>query len=206
MARGLRGVGRLSAGAGSSVSGCGGRLLRRDRWIAAQAAACGSTRRAWPSAATAQAATCGRGGRHRRPRRGRPAAGLPIADLPGHRPASRSRHRTPRTGRAICSRRIQSPTTAPITWSARGLAGLARVSIAARRPSRLPPALVLTAGFDPLRDEGAAYADRLSAAGNRVAYVCFERQIHGFILMGKVLDEANAAVGLCASELKRALA
>jgi len=72
--------------------------------------------------------------------------------------------------------------------------------------SRLPPALVLTAGFDPLRDEGAAYADRLSAAGNRVAYVCFERQIHGFILMGKVLDEANAAVALCASELKRALA
>ena len=72
--------------------------------------------------------------------------------------------------------------------------------------SRLPHALVLTAGFDPLRDEGAAYADRLSAAGNRVAYVCFERQIHGFILMGKVLDEANAAVALCASELKRALA
>jgi acetyl esterase len=72
--------------------------------------------------------------------------------------------------------------------------------------SRLPPALVMTAGFDPLRDEGAAYADRLSAAGNGVAYVCFERQIHGFILMGKVLDEANAAVGLCVGELKRALA
>ena len=72
--------------------------------------------------------------------------------------------------------------------------------------SRQPPALGLTAGFDPLRDEGAAYADRLSAAGIRVAYVCFERQIHGFILMGKVLDEANAAVALCASELKRALA
>jgi acetyl esterase len=71
--------------------------------------------------------------------------------------------------------------------------------------SRLPPALVLTAGFDPLRDEGAAYADRLSAAGNRVAYVCFERQIHGFITMGKVLDEANVAVALCAAELRRAL-
>jgi acetyl esterase len=71
--------------------------------------------------------------------------------------------------------------------------------------SRLPPALVLTAGFDPLRDEGAAYADRLSAAGNRVTYVCFERQVHGFILMGKVLDEANTAVALCAAELRRAL-
>jgi acetyl esterase len=71
---------------------------------------------------------------------------------------------------------------------------------------RLPPALVLTAGFDPLRDEGAAYAGKLSAAGNRVSHVCFERQIHGFIMMGKVIDEANTAVALCAAELARALA
>ena len=72
--------------------------------------------------------------------------------------------------------------------------------------SRLPPALVLTAGYDPLRDEGAAYAEKLTAAGNRASYVCFERQIHGFITMGKVIDEANTAVALCAAELKRALA
>ncbi len=71
--------------------------------------------------------------------------------------------------------------------------------------SKLPPALVLTAGFDPLRDEGAAYADRLSAAGTPTTYVCFERQIHGFILMGRVLDEARSAVALCAAELRRAL-
>jgi acetyl esterase len=70
----------------------------------------------------------------------------------------------------------------------------------------LPPALVLTAGFDPLRDEGAQYAQALTAAGNQATYVCFERQIHGFITMGKVLDEANAAVALCAAELRRALA
>ena len=57
--------------------------------------------------------------------------------------------------------------------------------------SKLPPALVLTAGYDPLRDEGAQYAEALTAAGNRATYVCFERQIHGFILMGKVLDEAQ---------------
>jgi acetyl esterase len=69
---------------------------------------------------------------------------------------------------------------------------------------RLPPALVLTAGFDPLRDEGKAYAERLTAAGNRASHVCFDRQIHGFILMGKVLDEANTAVALCAAELRRA--
>ena len=71
--------------------------------------------------------------------------------------------------------------------------------------SRLLAALVLTAGFDPLRDEGMAYADALVAAGNRATYVCFERQIHGFITMGKVIDEANSAVALCAAELQRAL-
>jgi acetyl esterase len=71
--------------------------------------------------------------------------------------------------------------------------------------SRLPPALVLTAGFDPLRDEGLAYAEALTRAGTRADYVCFERQIHGFILMGRVLDEANTAVALCAAALKHAL-
>jgi acetyl esterase len=69
----------------------------------------------------------------------------------------------------------------------------------------LPPSLVLTAGYDPLRDEALAYAQQLSLAGNRVTHICFERQIHGFITMGKVIDEANAAVAICASELKRAL-
>ncbi len=69
----------------------------------------------------------------------------------------------------------------------------------------LPPALVLTAGFDPLLDEGQAYADALSAAGNRASYVCFSRQIHGFITMGRVLEEANSAVALCAAELRREL-
>src|SRR5271154_6481835 len=71
--------------------------------------------------------------------------------------------------------------------------------------SKLPPALVLTAGFDPLRDEGEAYAERLTAAGNHAGYVHFPRQIHGFVTMGKVIDEANTAVALCAAELKRIL-
>ncbi|MBB3179899.1 alpha/beta hydrolase [Variovorax sp. Sphag1AA] len=69
----------------------------------------------------------------------------------------------------------------------------------------LPPALVITAGYDPLRDEGLDYARALTEAGNRASYVCFERQIHGFITMGRILDEANVAVGLCAAELRRAL-
>jgi acetyl esterase len=71
--------------------------------------------------------------------------------------------------------------------------------------SRLPPALVLTAGYDPLRDEGLQYAQRLSEAGTRASQICFERQVHGFFLMGKVLDEANTAVDMCAAALRRAL-
>ena len=71
--------------------------------------------------------------------------------------------------------------------------------------SRLPPALVITAGFDPLRDEGRQYADALSKAGVPTQYVCFERQIHGFITMGRVIAEANTAVALCAQALARAL-
>ncbi|MCB1995210.1 MAG: alpha/beta hydrolase, partial [Rhodoferax sp.] len=76
----------------------------------------------------------------------------------------------------------------------------------AARHDGLPPALVLTAGFDPLRDEGRQYADVLSAAGVPTQYVCFERQIHGFAPMGRVIDEANTAVDLCAAALKRAFA
>ena len=70
---------------------------------------------------------------------------------------------------------------------------------------RLPPAFVLTAGYDPLRDEGLQYAQKLTEAGGRATLVCFERQIHGFILMGRVIDEAHAAVQLCAAQLRQAL-
>ncbi|MFM8556877.1 MAG: alpha/beta hydrolase [Betaproteobacteria bacterium] len=72
--------------------------------------------------------------------------------------------------------------------------------------SGLPPALVITAGFDPLRDEGRQYADALSAAGTRAQYVCFERQLHGFINMTRVIPEAHTAVRLAADACARALA
>jgi acetyl esterase len=70
----------------------------------------------------------------------------------------------------------------------------------------LPPALVLTAGYDPLRDEGLQYADALSSAGVPTEYVCFERQIHGFITMNRIISEANTGADLCAAALRRALA
>jgi acetyl esterase len=71
--------------------------------------------------------------------------------------------------------------------------------------ANLPPALVLTAGFDPLRDEGLQYADALSQAGVDAQYICFERQIHGFITMGRVIREAYTAVDVCGQALRRYL-
>ena len=68
----------------------------------------------------------------------------------------------------------------------------------------LPPALVITAGFDPLVDEGRAYAERLAREGAKVAYREYPDMVHGFLLMGGVLDTANAAVQECCSALRAA--
>ncbi|GLQ07999.1 alpha/beta hydrolase [Sneathiella chinensis] len=56
------------------------------------------------------------------------------------------------------------------------------------------PALIQTAGFDPLRDEGAAYASRLKDAGIAVHYTDYEGMIHGFINLGGVVDAAHTAI------------
>ncbi len=66
------------------------------------------------------------------------------------------------------------------------------------------PAYVLTAGFDPLLDEGRAYADKLGAAGVAVEYREYPDMVHGFILFGGVLDTANAAVAECCARLRGA--
>jgi len=69
----------------------------------------------------------------------------------------------------------------------------------------LPPALVVTAGFDPLRDEGAAYAARLTDAGVRVDYVSYGGMIHGFMPMGRLIDTGNRAISHVAASLRQAL-
>ena len=66
------------------------------------------------------------------------------------------------------------------------------------------PALVITAGYDPLRDEGDAYAQKLRAAGVNVDHVSYGGMIHGFIPMGKLIDTGNRAVTLIAGSLRHA--
>jgi acetyl esterase len=72
--------------------------------------------------------------------------------------------------------------------------------------SGLPPALVITASHDPLRDEGKAYADRLTAAGVSARYQCYDGMMHGFFAMGGAIDLANRALTDAAAELARAFA
>jgi acetyl esterase len=71
--------------------------------------------------------------------------------------------------------------------------------------TRLAPALVVTAGFDPLRDEGKAYADRMRAAGVAVEYVCAEGAVHGFFNMAGSLREPSRVLTLAADRLRRGL-
>lgn len=69
----------------------------------------------------------------------------------------------------------------------------------------LPPALVVTAGFDPLRDEGRAYADRLRQGGIAVIDRHYPGMVHGFFNMSAVLDEAKWAIDEAATFLFGAL-
>jgi acetyl esterase/lipase len=72
--------------------------------------------------------------------------------------------------------------------------------------SRLPPAQVHTAEFDPLRSEGAAYADRLQRAGVAVRHTCHPGMIHHFYAMGGVIPYARTAVAAAGEEIRAALA
>lgn len=68
----------------------------------------------------------------------------------------------------------------------------------------LPPATIITAQIDPLRSEGKAYAEALTAAGVSVSYTNVEGVTHEFFGMGAVLDEARQAQKIAAENLRKA--
>lgn len=71
--------------------------------------------------------------------------------------------------------------------------------------SGLPPAMVVTAEFDPLRDEGRAYARRLEEAGVKVTSRHYDGLIHDFLLMGGAIDRARQLVAEIGDELRKEL-
>ena len=66
----------------------------------------------------------------------------------------------------------------------------------------LAPALVITAEYDPLRDEGEAYAQKLKQAGVQVKYSCYPGVTHGFFGMFTMVDKAKVAVAEASEALK----
>ncbi|MBI1397273.1 MAG: alpha/beta hydrolase fold domain-containing protein [Betaproteobacteria bacterium] len=72
--------------------------------------------------------------------------------------------------------------------------------------SNLPPAFVLVAGFDPLRDEGVQYANRLIEAGNDTTLVNMAGMIHGFYVMLGAIDAASEAIRQSGTALRKAFA
>jgi acetyl esterase len=76
----------------------------------------------------------------------------------------------------------------------------------ARDLSGLPPAIVLTAGYDPLRDEGIAYAERLRAAGVPVTHHHYDDMIHAFFSLVNLLERGDEAVARVGADIRTALA
>lgn len=75
----------------------------------------------------------------------------------------------------------------------------------AKNFSDLPPALIVTAEYDPLRDEGQAYCKRLEEAGVNVTMLRYPGMIHGFIRMTARLDKAKEALDEIAGSLREVL-
>lgn len=89
-----------------------------------------------------------------------------------------------------------APGTDPNDW---------RVSpLAATDVSGVPKAYIVTAGFDPLKDEGKAYADKLNRAGVAAVYVDYPGMVHGFFNMSGMVPTAREAIADAAKALRKA--
>ena len=75
----------------------------------------------------------------------------------------------------------------------------------ARDLKTLPPAHIITASHDPLRDEGEAFAELLKKAGNKVKVKRYEGVVHGFVSLQVVIDQGKTATRELAEELKASL-
>jgi acetyl esterase len=73
--------------------------------------------------------------------------------------------------------------------------------LAASEPGGLPPTLLMTAEFDPLRDEGIAFARALSDAGVDIEHIHVEDQMHGFLLLDRVVARAGVLIDRLADAL-----
>jgi acetyl esterase len=83
----------------------------------------------------------------------------------------------------------------------------ARISpLRAKDFSGLPPAYVMLGGYDPLHDEGLAYADKLNQAGVKVTVADYGDMVHCFIYLQTVLPQAHEAVSAAAKAVRDALA
>lgn len=76
--------------------------------------------------------------------------------------------------------------------------------LAAPDMTGLPRAYVVTAGFDPLRDEGKAYADKLNRAGVAAVYTDYPGMVHGFFNMSGVIPTAREAIAEAAKAVRQA--
>ena len=65
----------------------------------------------------------------------------------------------------------------------------------------MPPTLVMTAEFDPLRDEGIAYAEKLTSAGVSVEHLHVDDQMHGFLLLDRAIRRAGELIDILADAL-----
>lgn len=127
------------------------------------------------------------------------AYALPLCPVADCRPACREAATEPSSFRAYGDGHLL--TAERMIWFGkqyRGEDGLAaddwRVSPVMAELSGLPPMSVVTAGFDPLRDEGEAFAAAAAAAGSPVRHVCYEGEFHVWWLFGKMLPQASVHI------------